>query len=239
MNRLKLLFLLSMALVLGACAPTVAPASGTDAPQRTISVTGAGQAVLTPDIAHITIGVRSEAASAEKAVAENNRQAQAVIDTLLAHGVAEKDIRTTNFSIYPRQDYDRDGNPIATRYVVENTVYVTVRDLDTIGEVLDAVVQAGANQIRGIQFDVADRTEALAAARDAAVAEARSQAEALAKAAGVSIDQVQSIAFYNSVPAPAAKADTRLMMAEAASAVPIQAGELTLTVSVQMVFTIK
>ncbi len=234
--KTRFLLLAVLALLLSACAP--AAAADHDAPQRTISVNGNGQAVLTPDIAHITIGVRSEAASAEAAVADNNRKAQAVIDTLKNMGVDEKDIRTTNFSISPNQSYDRDGNPTTLTYVVQNSIYVTIRDLDTIGEVLDQVVKAGANRINGIQFDVADKTEALAAARDAAVAEARAQAEALAKAAGVSIDQVQSIAFYNAVPVTA-KSDTRLMMAEAVSAVPIQSGQMTLTVSVQMVFTIK
>lgn len=238
MKRNFVFLFVLIALALNACAPNTVGSNEASAPLRTISVTGSGQAVLTPDIAHLTIGVRTEAASAQKAVQENNQQAQTVIDTLLALGVAEKDIRTTNFSISPRQQYDREGNPTTRTYVVQNSVYVTVRDLDIIGQLLDEVVQAGANQISNIQFDVADKTEALAAARDAAVAEARAQAEALAQAAGVSLDQVQSIAFYNAVPVTT-KADSRLMMAEAASAVPIQAGELTLTVSVQMVFTIK
>ncbi len=234
----KYIFLALLALALTACAPTAATTANSDAPLRTISVNGSGQAVLTPDIAHVTIGVRTEAASAQEALNKNNVQAQAVIDTLIKMGVEEKDIRTTDFSIYPNQRYDDNGNPLEIRYVVQNSVYVTIRNLDDLGTILDRVVRSGANRINGIQFDVADKTAALAAARDAAVAEARAQAEALAKAAGVSIDQVQTITFYNNVPAPV-KADTRLMMAEAASAVPIQAGEMTLTVSVQMVFTIK
>jgi uncharacterized protein YggE len=236
MKTRSLLWLLIFALVTTACAPATA---ATDKAQpRTISVNGTGQAVLTPDIAYITIGVQSEAPSAKEAVAKNNAQAQAVINALLGIGVAETDIRTTNFSIYPNQRYDRDGNPLEITYVVNNSVYVTIRELEQIGDILDQVVQAGANQINNIQFDVADKTAALAAARDAAVAQAREQAEALAKAAGVSIDQVQSIAFYNAAPVTA-KADTRLMMAEAASAVPIQSGQMTLTVNVQMGFTIK
>lgn len=227
-------FFMTIALVLTACAPAAA-GTGEAAP-RTISVNGSGQAVLTPDIAHITLGVRTEAASAADAVADNNAKAQKMIDTLKALGVAETDMHTTNFSIYPSQRYDDNGNPVSTRYIVQNSLYVTIRDLSTIGEVLDAIVQAGANDISGLQFDVADKTAALAAARDAAVAQAREQAEALAKAAGVSVDQVQSIQYYTNTPSPV-KAD--LMMAEAVRSVPIESGEMTLTVNVQMVFTIK
>jgi hypothetical protein len=237
MKRSIPILIFVLALALAACAPTVV--SGSDVPpQRTISVNGTGQAVLTPDIAYITIGVQSEAPSAREAVAQNNTQAQAVIAALLGMGVAEKDIRTTNFSIYPNQRYDRDGNPTEISYVVNNSVYVTIRDLDKIGDILDKVVQAGANQINSIQFDVADKTAALAAARDAAVAQAREQAEALAKAAGVSVDKVQSIQYYANEPAPIAKSADMMLMAEARS-VPIQSGEMTLTVNVQMVFTIK
>lgn len=237
MNKRFIFLTMLLAFSLAACAPTVV--SGSDVPpQRTISVNGTGQAVLTPDIAYITIGVQSEASSAKEAVAQNNTQAQAVIDALLGIGVAEKDIRTTNFSIYPNQRYDRDGNPTEITYVVKNSVHVTIRDLNKIGEILDKVVLAGANQINNIQFDVADKTAALAAARDAAVAQAREQAEALAKAAGVSVDQVQSIQYYSNEPAPLAKSADVMLMAEARS-VPIQSGEMTITVNVQMVFTIK
>jgi uncharacterized protein len=206
---------------------------------RTVTVTGSGKVYLTPDIAYITIGVHTEGENAAEAVAANNTQSQKVIDALLAQGIAEKDIQTTNFSIYPQQEYDTDGKPTGKiKYIVDNSVFVTVRDIDNVGDVLDAAVKAGANTISGIQFDVADKTAALSEARAAAVNDARVKAEELADAAGVSVGEVQTISEYTSGgPQPMYDMRAAAPMAEAAS-VPVQAGQMLLTVEVNIVYEI-
>lgn len=211
-----------------------APVTETGTTPRTISVSGTGQVYLTPDMATIMIGVQTEHKNASRAVEENNRQASQIIQTVRDFGVAARDIRTTDFSITPSYDYGPNGERLGVRYVVNNTVLVTIRSLDTIGDLLDAVVQAGANQIHGIQFDVSDRTAALAEARQAAVADARTQAEQLAQAAGVHLGDVLSITTSVSGGTPVYRT-TALM--EAAS-VPVEAGQLAITVTVQMVYEI-
>jgi uncharacterized protein YggE len=85
-------------------------------------------------MATISVGVRTEDRDAAEAVASNNAQAESITQALVAMGVDEQDIQTSNFSIYPQQQYDDQGNLVGTTYVVENTVYVTVRDLDQLGE---------------------------------------------------------------------------------------------------------
>ena len=155
-------------------APVSVASAETPAP-RTLSVTGTGKAVMTPDIAYISIGVHTEESTAAEALQENNTRAQRVMDTLEKFGVEEKDIRTTNFSVYLSKRYDDNGHVVSTTYVVNNTVYVTVRDLDSLGGLLDAVVKSGANDIDSIQFDVSDKSAALAAAQKAAVENARAQ----------------------------------------------------------------
>jgi hypothetical protein len=208
-------------------------------PPRTLNVNGSGKAFLTPDIAYINVGVHTEGPSAAEAVAENNRLAQAVQAALKKMGVAEKDIQTTNFSIYPQTQYDTEGKPTGkVLYIVDNTVFVTARDLTKIGELLDTVVQAGANSINGISFDVADKTAALSAARKAAVENARLKAEELAQAAGVTIGAVQTITEYSSNPTPIYEAKLA-MDAPSPSAVPIAAGQMTLTVEVNIVYEIQ
>ena len=114
--------------------------------------------------------------------------------------MADKDIQTTNFSIYPQQQYDNNGKMTGIIYVVDNTVYVTVRDLTKLGDLLDASVTAGANNINSISFDVADKTAALSQARLAAVADARKQADELTGATGVTLGTVQTISYYDSTP---------------------------------------
>ena len=204
---------------------------------RTITVNGVGTVSITPDIARIFIGVQSEAEEAASAVADNNRQTQAVFDTLQDAGIADEDIRTTNFSVFPRQERDRDGNLKSITYVVQNTVNVTVRDVDKIGQVLDAVVQAGANNISGIQFDLADRSQATTEALEAAVQDARARADILAQAAGVSLGAVQSINTFSSAPIfPVKRASAEFGVG---GEVPVQPGELEITMQVTVVYEIQ
>lgn len=239
--RTKIVFLLSvlvLAAVLSACGPTTIVAEP-QPPQRTITVTGTGMVMLAPDIAYIFIGVHTENADISEAVASNNAQAQRVVDSLRNMGVDAKDIQTTNFSIWPSQQYDEDGKIIGVIYMVDNTVHVTVRDLSKLGELLDAAIGAGANNINSIQFDVADKTEALSQARRAAAESARQQAEELASAAGVELGDVQTISYYESTPTPGLFEGKGGGGFGADLAVPISSGQMTLTATVTIVFELK
>jgi uncharacterized protein YggE len=227
------------ALALSACGP--AAISSTN-PQRTLSVTGAGQISMTPDIAYIYVGVHTENASASDAMAENNTRTQDMINALKKAGVDEKDIRTTNFSIWPMDKYDPATNlPTGEKvYSVDNTVYVTVRDLAKLGDLLDTLVKAGANTINSITFDVADKTAAIKQARSEAVKNGKEQAQELATDAGLTLGDITSISFYEGTPSPIVDSFGKGGgVADAALAVPIQPGQLTLTVTVNMTYEIK
>lgn len=205
--------------------------------QRTITVTGTGLVTLTPDIAYISIGIHSQEASASVATTDNNTKSQAVIDAIKGFGVEAKDIQTTNFSIYPQQQYDPNGKLTGIIYMVDNTVYVTVRDLTKLGDMLDGTVRAGANNINNISFDVADKTAALSQARLAAVAEARKQADELTGATGVTLGEVQTISYNDYTPPVAiqyARADSM-----SASSVPVQAGSMQISTTVTIVYLLK
>jgi uncharacterized protein YggE len=200
--RTKLLIptILTLAAVaLSACSGTVQ--FGQVQP-RIINVTGNAQVILAPDIAYVSIGVHSEAKSATEAVASNNSQTQAVIDTIKGQGVDAKDIQTTNFSVYQQEKFSPTGESLGIFFMTDNTVYVTMRDITKIGDILDASISAGANNIYGISFDVQDKETALATGRDKAMADAKAQAEELAKAAGATLGGVQSISYYSSSPSP-------------------------------------
>ena len=185
---------LAFALVLSACGPTTINQEAQPV-SRTMNVNGVGTAYLTPDIAYIYIGVHNEGATATEAVDANKVQTKAVLDALKKAGVADKDLRTTNFSIYPSQQYGPDGTVIGTIYMVDNTVYVTVRDLDGLGNLLDDTISAGANSINSIQFDVADKAAAVKEARANGVADAKTQAQELADAAGITLGEIQNISY--------------------------------------------
>lgn len=206
---------------------------------RTLNVSGSGQANLAPDIAYIYVGVHTENPTAAEGVAENNTQTQKVIQAIKDFGIDEKDIRTINFSIYPQDKFDpQSGTPTGEKtYVVDNTVYVTVRKLDQLGDLLDTVVKAGANTVNSIQFDVADKAEALKQARADAVKDAEAQAKSLAEAAGLSLGEIQSISFVDNQPIFDGKGGGGAAVAEAA--IPIQPGQLTFTVNVNISYALK
>ncbi len=238
-TKRNLLFIVSIGmLLLAACSTARAapPAQDGDASdRRTISVNGTGVVVLAPDMAKISIGVQTENASAAEAVAENSTKAQAVIEALSSFGIEPEDIQTIDFSVFPRQDRDPEGNLLEIQYTAQNTVQVTIRDLDQLGAVLDTVVQAGANTISGIQFDVADRSDANEKALGAAVQDARARAEVLASAAEVDLGPVVTINAFTSSPIVQFE---RAVAEFAAMDVPISAGQLQITVEVNAIFEI-
>lgn len=245
MRNKVLTFLLLAAITVTAIAAystlaKAAPVVQTTAPTfpRTLSINGHGEVTLTPDIAYIYVGVHTEMEAAADAVAENNDQAQTVIDALRAAGIAAEDISTSNFSLWFSQNYDLNGQPTDGKYVVDNTVYITVRDLDALGDILDTAIGAGANSVNGISFDVSDKEAALAEAREKAVADARAQAGELAELAGVDLGEIQSISMYGGVPTPYYGGGARAAE-EAAASVPITPGQFVVTVDVSIVFEIQ
>ena len=225
-----------LAILVSACAP-----AGSAPAERSLSVAGAGTAYLVPDIAYIYLGVHTEMTSASEAVTANNAQTESMIAALTDFGIDAQDIRTTNFSIYPFDKYDPlTGTPTGEKYYsVDNTVYVTIRDLSRLGDLLDTVVAAGANTVNSIQFDVADKDEVLKQAREDALKNASQQAQELAEAAGVELGEIQSITFTDSQAYPLYDGRGGGGGGAEAAAVPIQPGQLTFTVTVNVTYVIK
>ena len=218
-------------------------ACGTAEPQpRTLNVSGNGTVYLTPDIAYIYIGVHTEDPNLATGVSKNNSQAQALVDALKNAGIAAKDIQTSNFSVYNNnsQGFDKiTGQPITGGYyAVDNTVYVTVRDLSHLGSILNTAVSAGANNITSITFDVADKTAAMAQARQKAMANASSLAGELAKTAGVKLGEIQNVTYSDNSPMPYYGMGGGGASAPNAS-VPIQPGQTNISVSVSVTYALK
>ncbi|MBI5935281.1 MAG: SIMPL domain-containing protein [Chloroflexi bacterium] len=223
------------ALALSACAPAASSA-------RTLNVNGVGQVFITPDIAYLYAGVHTEKPTAAEAVAANNAQTQQVIDALKAFGVEEKDIHTSSFSIWPIDRYDpATGTPTGEKYYsVDNTIYITARDLTKLGALLDTVIKAGANTINSVQFDLSDKTAAMKEARAAAMKNAKSQAEELAGLASVSLVEITNISYTDSTPYVYAEMGRGGGGGGGIQAnVPIEPGQMTITASVSVTYEIK
>jgi uncharacterized protein YggE len=234
--RTKLSLLISvliLALVLSACGPIASAQS------RTLNVSGNGTVYLTPDIAYIYIGVHTQEVDVALAVNRNNTQTQVLVDALKNMSVAAADIQTSNFSVYTGQSYDKiTGEASGTYYAVDNTVYITVRDLTKLGDLLNAAVGAGANNINSITFDVADKTAAMAQARQKAMANASGLADELAQTAGVTLGTIQSITYSDNSPTPYYGMGGGGAAASNVS-VPIQPGQTQISVTVSVTYNIK
>lgn len=238
MNKKQILIIISLIAlaILAACSPFTAPEGADNV--RSMSVSGTGRVNIVPDIASINIGVRTEADLVTEALDGNTAQANAISDVLEALGVAEEDIQTSNFNVYPSERYDPMTGEVQERFfVVENTVNVTVRDLTNLGEVLSAVVEAGANNIYGISFDVEDREAAVAEARQLAIADAQAKAEAIAADAGVELGDLLNISV-SSGSTPITYFDAK-GGAYAEADVPIAAGTLSIVMSCNVSYEIK
>ena len=226
-------------------APQQAPIIDSGSNTRGITVVGEGKVSGKPDIAHITVGIETQASLLQPAVDENKTKMNVLLEALKAQGIAEKDIQTSNYSVYtervtPQVSAPAEaGKPASSDqmiYHVTNQVDVTMRDVNQLGDVLDKAVAAGANNIYGVNFSVANTTQLEADARAKAVADARARAEDLARLNGVQLGDVISI---SEVVGGGAYPMVRSAAGIGGGGTPVQPGELDMTVSLQITYAIK
>lgn len=220
-----------------ALAVALLPAAGAAA-ERTVRVRGEGKASAPPDVATIRAGVVTQDADAQKAVSANSQAMKKILAALEKFGVEEKDVQTTGFSVRPvyRRDNGR-VRPEIEGYRVSNQVSVRVRDLGSLGEVLDALVGAGSNQLSGVSFGIQDRAKLLDEARRGAMADACRRAELYAREAGARLGRVVTISEQSASSSPVRR---YALAADAARAsVPVAKGELDVRASVEVVYALE
>ncbi|MBN1642665.1 MAG: SIMPL domain-containing protein [Anaerolineae bacterium] len=209
---------------------------------RYVTVIGTGRVTLAPDVARIHVGAEATAESVAVAKADVDAQIDAILVALKAQGVADADIQTSNYSIYyvqePGMPVLRDEEASASQggYRVSSTLRVTVRDVDTVGAVLDAVVDAGANQVYGVEFTVDDEGKWQSEARTAAVADAKARAEELAKLSGVELGKVLSV---SEVIGGGVSPVMALGVERAVGGAGIAPGELEMSTQIQVTYAIQ
>jgi len=232
-TRIALLIFAFTGMALTACGHRDSVSHG--ASSEGIHVSGQGRVSAAPDIALVQLGVQTFAAELESALSANNRSMDAVIGALKAQGIADADIQTTNLSVNPQYDYEKETRDIVG-YWVDNRVSVTFRNLPTLGSGLQAGLDAGANTVYDLRFTIDNSDALLSEARALAVADARQRAQTLADAAGVKLGKALDIRESSS----AYPVYARGAFDEAVgSAVPVESGQLDLTVYVDVLFDIR
>jgi len=227
-----------LAVELGMVVPAVKAGGppGAEKAQKEISVTGEGKVSAKPDIAQIVIGVESRAKTAKEAARQNSDDMNEMMAALEEMGIAQEDIQTVDYSIRTEMDYREGEEPRVIGYVVTNAVRVKVRDLDLVGDLLDKATEAGANTIYGITFTIEDPRPFQEQAREMAVADARSKAQQLAEAADVRLGVLLSLSEYI-IEGPV-YVERAMAEGMGGGAPPISAGQLEITIQVQMSYEI-
>ena len=202
-----------------------------------LSVSVQGEARRAPDIATLSVGVVTEAPDGTAAMRANAEQMTKVVAAIRQAGVADRDVQTTGVNLSPQYQYRDQEAPRITGYQANNTVNVTVRAIAKLGEVMDALVGAGANQINGPSFEIDQPEPVFDEARRQAVELARSRAETYAAALGLTVRRVVSLneggGGFQPMPVMAM---ARMADSAPPPAPPVAPGENTVSVSLEVVF---
>lgn len=209
-------------------------------PETTLSIAGRGDVQVEPDLAILTAGVQSDGKTAAEAMAANRQAMNGVFRALRSAGIAERDMQTSNFNLQPQYDYSSRSNgenPRLTGYRANNTVTVRARDLDRLGQTMDALVTAGGNTFSGLQFALEDPSSARNEARRLAIQDAIAKAELYAEESGYSVARIVTISESGAdFPRPMAMA---MRSADMAESTPIAPGEVGYNIAVNVVFELR
>ena len=215
---------------------------------NTITVSGKGEVVVKPDIATVSFGVTAENLDVAKAQTEATTKMNNIINLLKGKGVAEKDIKLTNYNIYPRYDYLQaqtypyiSGKQTLAAYVVSQTVEVKIRDISKAGGILSGVGEFGVTDVSGLTFTVDNEEVVKDQARDLAIEDAKTQAKVLAKGLGVKLIKITSFSEGGNYPIYAMNKSMALGIggADAAIAPQVPMGENKITSNVSITYEIK
>lgn len=233
---------LPLALGLGIAASGMAAAAEPQ-PVPHITVVGEGETAASPDMAILSLSVLREADTARAALDADNKAMADVVDAMKKAGIADRDLQTSGLSIDPRYSTvkpdDKPREPKIVGYRAVNTLTVRVRDLDTLGTIIDRSVSLGVNQGGGITFTNDDTSKPMREARKRAMQDAIARARTLTETAGVKTGKIIEISeqSYRPVPRPMAM-KARSFAATAEDSVPVQAGENTYHATVTVTFEI-
>lgn len=228
----------ALALALAATAPAVAlaqtapPAADTMFRATTLNLAAHGETMIAPDMGMISLGVLTEARTAQGAMQANATRMTGLMGALRRAGIAEKDIQTSNLNLSAQYVYEQNQRPRLTGYQASNTVTVIVRDLARLGPAVDATVEAGANQVNGISFGLADPTAAENAARLDAVKALTEKAELYARATGHRVQRLVTLSEGGGYSSPPPQPMVQMMAREAKADTSIAPGELKVRIDV-------
>lgn len=229
---------------LGAAAPTMAQTTEPGAiqmmqPAPSLNLSAYGEVRAAPDMAAISFGVQTEAATAQEAMRDNAARTTQVMAALRRAGIADRDVQTSGLNLSAQYDYVQNEPPKLRGYQAVNRVTVTINDLTKVGTTADAVVAAGVNQIDGISFGLKDPSAAEDQARRLAVQALQAKAQLYAQALNVRLAGIRNLSEGGGyTPAPPQLFAVRAMAMREDASTPVAAGELTVRIDITGVYDI-
>lgn len=221
-------------------APSTEPAAGST---NTIIATAIGEYNVAPDVAYVNIGMTTSGSSAEEVQKINDENMSKVLEAIKNAGIADNEISTSDYSVYPEYNYASTRQTIKG-FVAVNRATITINDINNVGKVLQAAHNAGANDIGNISFSIKNRNEAYNAALSGAIQAARSRAQVMADAAGVQLGGLVQVS-ETSYSTPYVQRSYSNYVGEAepqaadSTASSISTGELKINANATVVFEIK
>lgn len=234
-RKMGIITLLILGLV--SSAALSAQAQGGPAQPGSIQVSGSAVITGTPDVAYITLGVETKDASAQVAAENNAKGMASVFKALKELGISEQQLNTSGYNIYSSSQVlyrGTDDEVTVTTYYVQNRINITTKDLDAVGQIIDVAIRAGANQVQGIRFDIADKQSLQLQALELAVQQGMTKAKVMAESAGLLLGGLTTMSESYGSYAP--MVTTMALRADSAPATPISPGDVEVSATVNMNF---
>lgn len=222
-------------LLLSLCLGGIAQANTQE--RGSIQVTGSAVVTGAPDVAYITLGVETRDTSAEIAAQENATRMTSVFAALKALGLTDKELTTSGYNVYSSNQMQNRGTEdevTVTTYQVQNRINITVTDLSSVGQIIDAAVKAGVNQVQGIRFDIEDKQAMQLEALKNAIAQGMAKATVMAESAGLTLGGLATINESYSSYAP--MVSTMALRADTSANTTINPGDVEVSATVNLEF---
>lgn len=210
--------------------------------RRTLSVNGHGEVSIEPDLVIVTVAVETTNEQANQAVAENAERSTAVAKAIKKLIGSDDQVGTTGYSLQPRYEHHKDAHgqaPRITGYVVSNQVRVETHAIDRVGKVVDAAIGAGANRISSLQFTLESFEASHRSALSLAGKNAREEAKTIAAALGVKLGPIVNVTSNRGGPVLPRRMEAMGMAARAMPSTPIEAGDVTVSADIHVVWEIE
>jgi uncharacterized protein YggE len=230
-----------LVMLLSACGAGITPVVDLSSPSAdTITVMGYGEARGNPDMATVSVGFNLTETDISEAVRLSNETIEEITNAMKELGIAEEDIQTTGFNVWPEEIWDAEtGQPTGEkRYHVDSTMQINIRMIDDVGTVLEVALTNGANSIYGLNFGIQETADLAEEARTAALDDARMRAEAIAEGLGLAVGEVSSVADQSGGYIYPYFVGASMGQGGGGGEPPISQGQMAVSVSVSVTYTI-